>query len=599
MSRPAVRKFPILLAAAALFLPAALAAQEVRGTVVERGSGDPITGALVELRSAADSVVDRTVTNPDGNYALSAPAGGTYRLRVERIGYERWTSDPLEIGEAATRSLRAEVPVRAIRLSDLDVSASRRCRTSPSESRRTAQVWDETRKALESLRVTDQRGLLRFRIRDFRQRADQQMDVIEESSHTYMAVGRHPFQSLSASDLSEKGYVRSVEVEGKTLTDYFAPDAGALLSAEFQTDHCFRMAGREDGLVGLAFRPVRDRETPDIAGTFWLDPHTAHLRLLTYRYANIQLPSHEHRVGGRVEFVRLPEGSLVVRRWWIRMPRMGRTNLRLENYVRYGEEAITGYDVVGGEVLEAYGPRGDTLRTAETAALVGTVRRRETGDPVDDALVRLTGTDRRTATDGEGYFRLDLLTRGRYELAVLGPLARAAGLDPHVQTVELEAGSSRTLEVELPDRDAVRRAMCPNEPPGPAGEGHPRTAAVTGFVRDSTGKPVPDVVVDAGWERAGTPGDDVDAAAAEPGERPSRQTQTDERGGYHFCRLPAGQTIQIGAGRDTQHRSGPMTELTLDAGELRRLDLEVPAERGKTPEDPDGPGNAVDSADAP
>lgn len=587
MPRLAFRHLPILLAAAALLLSGDLAAQEVRGKVVERGSADPITGALVELLSATDSTVDRTVTGPAGNYALSARGAGTYRLRVERIGYEQWTSDALELEAGATLSLRADVPVQAIRLSDLDVSASRRCRTGPSESRRTARIWDETRKALESVRFTGQRGLLRFRIREYRQRADQQMDIVEESSQTYMAVGRHPFESLSASDLSDEGYVRSVEVDGKTLTDYFAPDAEALLSTEFLADHCFRMAGREDGMIGLAFRPVQGRKTPDISGTFWLDPHTAQLRLLTYRYANVELPSHEHRVGGRVEFVRLPEGSLVVRRWWIRMPRMGRTSLRLESYVRYGEEAVTGYDVVGGEVLEVYGPRGDTLRTAETAALVGTVRREGTDEPVAGATVRLLGTDRSSGTDGAGYFRLDLLTGGRYDLAVRDSLMTAAGLAPRVREVELETGISREIEVELPDRGTVHDRMCPEEAPAPAAEGHPRTAAVAGFVRDTAGRPVPGAVVEAAWEK-------LRARNLGRTERPSgnrvereravRRVAADDRGAYRLCHLPASWTLRLDARRDSAGESGRVREVQVGEGTLQRLDLEAPSPEGPSGE---------------
>lgn len=601
MRRTLVPLLPALILAGALLLPQALAAQEVRGKVVQRDSGQPIAGALVELRDATGETVDQTVSDPDGNYALSAPGGGTYRLRVERIGYRQWTSDPMELTSGESHSLRAEVPVEAVRLSDLDVSASRQCRTSPQESRRTARIWEETRKTLESVRATSRRGLLRFRVREFRQRADQRMNVIDEQSHSYMAVGRHPFESLSATDLSEKGYVRSVEVDGETLTDYFAPDAGALLSSPFLADHCFRVAGRKDGMVGLAFRPAESREKPDIAGTFWLDPHTAQLRLLTYRYVNLDLPAHQHRIGGRVEFLRLPEGSLIVRRWWIRMPRMGRTQLRLESYVRFGEDAITGYDVVGGEVLDVYGPRGDTLSTAETAALVGTVRRRGSGKPVVGASVRLRGTDRRSASDEAGYFRLDLLTGGRYELEVRDSLALAAGLAPEVRSVEMETGSSSEVEIELPEPGAVLDRMCPGEPSEQAAEGHPPTAAMAGFVRDSAGNPVPGASVEVRWDRWWA----RDLGARSPSgnrvkqQRLARRTVADGNGAYRLCHLPSDWTLRVTARRDSAGEEGPQREVEVGGEELRRVDLEAPppAEPEPTDEAPpeegdDGDGGA-------
>lgn len=578
MRRPVLRQSWLLLAAGLFLLPRPVHAQEVRGEVVQRSSGDPIAGALVELRDDGDSTVDQTVTGASGHYLLSAPEPGTYRLRVERIGYRSWTSDPLELAADTSRSVRAEVPVQAVRLSDLAVSASRQCRTSPSESRRTARIWEETRKALESVRFTNRRGLLRFRIREFRRQADRQMDVIEESSHSYVAVGRHPFQSLSATDLSEEGYVRSAQVDGESVTDYFAPDAAALVSDEFMADHCFRVAGREDGMLGLAFRPAEDREKPDVAGTFWLDPHTAQLRRLTYRYANLDLPRHEHRIGGRVEFLQLPEGSLIVRRWWIRMPRLGRSQLRVEDHVRFGQEAVTGYDVVGGRVLEVYGPRGDTLRTAETAALVGTVRRQGSGEPLAGATVQLRGTDRQSATDDQGYFRLDLLTGGRYELEVLGRLALAAGLEPRVRSVELEPGSSRQVDFELPDRETVRDRMCPDEPPETRAGGPARTAAVTGLVRDSTGEPVPKASVEVRWAKSSAGGLGAETPSGDRGKQESvvRRTTADRRGGYRLCHLPADRTLRLAARRDSAGPTGPRRELEPGDRDLIRADLEAP-----------------------
>ncbi len=602
MRRILLPLLPILLAAGLSQLPEALAGQEVRGKVVQRADGRPIPGALVELRDGADSTVTRTMTGREGNYVLSAPGAGTYRLRVERIGYRRWTSEPLELAAGQSRSVRAEVPVEAVRLSDLDVSASRRCRTGPGESRRTARVWEETRKALESVRATDRQGLLRFRIREYRRRTDRERDVVGEDSDTYVAVGRHPFESLSAADLSEKGYVRSVEVEGETVTDYFAPDASALLSDPFLADHCFRMAGRKDGMVGLAFRPVEDRETPDIAGTFWLDPHTAQLRLLTYRYANVDFPTHRHRLGGRVEFLRLPEGSLIVRRWWIRMPRLGRTRLRMGRFVRAGEEAVTGYETVGGEVLDVYTPAGDTLRTAETAALVGTVRRSGSGDPVSGATVRLRGTDRRTVTDGAGYFRLDLLGGGRYEVAARDSLSLAAGLAAEVRTVELEAGASREVEVELPDRRAVHDAACPDEAPAPAAEGHPRTAALAGFVRDSAGDPVPGAPVEVRWDRwsARDLGADRPSGDRVERDRHERRVAADRNGAYRLCHLPADWTLHLTARPDSPGPAGPGREVEAGDGELRRVDLRVPAPSPGEADGPDGsrPGEDPDPGDS-
>src|SRR3954468_14636456 len=67
--------------------PAALVAQTVRGTIVTRGDSAVVSGAIVLLTNGADSVVGRALSNERGEYRLTAPVPGAYRLRTLRIGY--------------------------------------------------------------------------------------------------------------------------------------------------------------------------------------------------------------------------------------------------------------------------------------------------------------------------------------------------------------------------------------------------------------------------------------------------------------------------------------------------------------------------------
>lgn len=64
---------------------------------------------------------------------------------------------------------------------------------------------------------------------------------------------------------------------------------------------------------------------------------------------------------------------------------------------------------------------GDTAHDAPADTLptfLGTVRSRQTGDPVGGAEILIPGLDRRTTTDTAGRFRLDSLQAGEYDVRV-------------------------------------------------------------------------------------------------------------------------------------------------------------------------------------
>ena len=74
--------------------------------------------------------------------------------------------------------------------------------------------------------------------------------------------------------------------------------------------------------MGLAFEPVRDTDQPDIEGTLWLDRETAALQFLEFGYTWAEYQEARGVARGRVEFEGLPNGAWIVRKFWIRMPRL-------------------------------------------------------------------------------------------------------------------------------------------------------------------------------------------------------------------------------------------------------------------------------------
>ena len=114
----------------------------------------------------------------------------------------------------------------------------------------------------------------------------------------------------------ENGFIRHLQ-NGELR--YFSPDAQVLLSDVFLDSHCFRLTAHSDyeTLVGLAFEPVRRSDFKDVEGTLWLDRETAALQFLEYGYTWAQYPEALGVARGHVEFEGLPNGSWIVRKWWM------------------------------------------------------------------------------------------------------------------------------------------------------------------------------------------------------------------------------------------------------------------------------------------
>ncbi len=335
--------------------PGCLRAQAVLGTAVDAVDDRPIRGAFVLLEGDDGEEMARGLTTADGAFRLATARPGTYRLRLERIGFEDLVTEPfrLEAGERISRHL--EVNVRPIELSAVEVRGGEpRCGTPADEALELGRVWDEARKALEGAAWTDRQSYYRFDVILFRQELDPEGAPVTEPEYESIRVyGRHPFVSALPNDLAYGGWVQRQGQEG---LKFYAPDAEVMLSESFLGLHCFRLVRSEsaaDRLLGIEFEPVPGRRVgraiPDIRGVLWLDRESAELRSLDFGYSNLNLPVPTEPLGGRVEFDHLPDGSWIVRSWEIRTPlaqlRELRQGGRRERRVR-----LTGLQLEGREV---------------------------------------------------------------------------------------------------------------------------------------------------------------------------------------------------------------------------------------------------------
>jgi hypothetical protein len=299
---------------------AGLGAQVIRGTVVEEESRRRIAGALVQLLGDGDSIRASAVTGENARFALAQVSPGTYRLRMLRIGFRAWTSEPITLAAGQVVDDVIAIPAVPVVLDEITVEANSPCRGSPEEDRRMALLWDEARK---SLRLSDAGSgeLLSFRTERSRWFIDPYSHVSDERRWEAFDEGRWPITSLAPESLAVAGFVQPQDTTLGPV--YYGPDAAVFFSDGFLRTHCFRLVAppaTAPGMLGLGFEPVKGRAVPDIEGVLWLDRKTSALNRLEYRYTGLWSWVPAGRAGGSVEFALLSSGQLVLIGWELRAP---------------------------------------------------------------------------------------------------------------------------------------------------------------------------------------------------------------------------------------------------------------------------------------
>jgi hypothetical protein len=307
--------FAILLVAA---IPQRVLAQGIRIRVVDSASMAGVTGALVALLDPDSVVIVEALTSEDGlrSFVLAA---GSYRVRVRRIGYRPYLSEPVTVPHNGELTLA--VPAHPILLTSIVISARSPCRSLPKgTSDALAIVWGEITKALQASRLTMGDLEAVGRAWTYRKTVASNGRIEQTDTTVFTIVDRRPFGAVDPADLASTGYVVQ---EDRFSWSYFGPDDTVLLSPSFAATHCFRLArDRADrNLIGVAFEPVPGRRTADIQGVVWVDQRTSELRRISFRYVNAG-PISSFGGGGETVFTRLRSGAWIVSSWSLRAPRI-------------------------------------------------------------------------------------------------------------------------------------------------------------------------------------------------------------------------------------------------------------------------------------
>jgi hypothetical protein len=112
-----------IFVAAALAGPSALRAQTVEGRVIDPATERPIAEATVAVLTESGRVVAQTVGDTAGNFVVALRGPGEYRLRADRIGYRRVTSQGFTVGPREALKVDLHLSAGAVELAPLVITS--------------------------------------------------------------------------------------------------------------------------------------------------------------------------------------------------------------------------------------------------------------------------------------------------------------------------------------------------------------------------------------------------------------------------------------------------------------------------------------------
>jgi hypothetical protein len=98
-----------------------VAAQAVRGRLIEAGTGQPISAASVILYTEDGQALLGKLTDADGRFLIDAPGAGRFKLTAERIGYAPVNGGPIEIVGTDTVDVVLRMGTEVIAIDGIEV----------------------------------------------------------------------------------------------------------------------------------------------------------------------------------------------------------------------------------------------------------------------------------------------------------------------------------------------------------------------------------------------------------------------------------------------------------------------------------------------
>ena len=421
---------------------ASIAAQDVRGTVRESSTNQPISGAVITLLTADGKTLGRNITDEQGRYRMVAPREAV-QLRFVRIGFRPALAKIPHTG-AAVDTVDVLMTTIPTLLDPVTVAANACPRRSDAGS--ALGLLEQARASLLNSVVSRDANpaalvLIRFQrfmdgMSDRIERQVVKIDSTSRSKASFAAV-------RSGSEFVGAGFVR--EEAGSRI--FYAPDAESLLDEAFIAGYCFRIVkpnADHPSEVGLGFAtPGRARDRVDVDGVLWVDTTRRQLRRLEFKYVGLERALDAVGAGGSLSFHDMPNGVVMIDRWSLRLPSIRQDSLYDNRTSRFVQRSWVEAQETGGEVARA------KWKDQSWDAPLSTLRVRaftHAKKPAVGTRVWLEDTDYTARTDANGDAVLGRLIPGPYKLVVIDSLLEPLGITLKTP-VKLYAG-----------RDSVYRA---------------------------------------------------------------------------------------------------------------------------------------------
>ena len=426
-------------------------AQTLTGRVSDSLSGQAVSGAVVIVLDAKAASLLRRVTDEFGRYRLDLPRTAV-RVEVRRIGFRPTNANLSASGGDVSLDFRlTRVPslLEPVRVMDNASCPRRRDRDAAFA------LWDQMRSAL----------LATIAERDFdppivqRLAYDRVLDdhdrIVKQSVRADSTTAGRAFSAVrSAAGFATNGFV----ADSGSSRVFLGPDADALVDDEFIRSYCLSIAAASNdhpGRVGLAFEPARRAlRRIDIAGAVWIDSVHRSVDELEFRYRGLESYEMALRPGGLISFRTMANGVPFIDRWYLRVV-VPPDKITERGYVpRWRLEVHEG----GGEMASARWPNG-----AEWRAQLGTLRGRllRSGKPLPNTGVRLAESPYRGVSDSAGFFRMDRLLPGPYDITVEDPLLQPVGVAMATSRAFVaERDSTVDIDVDAPTLNDFVQAQC-------------------------------------------------------------------------------------------------------------------------------------------
>lgn len=294
-------------------------AQSVRLSIVDATRDVPLGGVIVTLVDEAGGFVVEGLVSASGQRILVAPAAGRYRVRVRRVGFRPFISEPFQLSAGET-SLVLRVPPDRITLPPVRTAARATCRTGGAVDDATTIALNEVRAALASAALGWKEQIDPLQSATIERRLTLGGKRIDEQRTPKGVLRSPPFVSDSASEMHRLGYVRFDSTDGDRT--YLLPSTEVLLSDAFAAVHCFALVEdpKDGSRVGVRFEPLVSQNRPDVAGTMWLARETASPTTIEFQFTRVAYPARTPGAMGVISLARLASGAWYIDRWSIRMP---------------------------------------------------------------------------------------------------------------------------------------------------------------------------------------------------------------------------------------------------------------------------------------